>query len=75
MPRKTVEAVLREHRRGLLALHGVVGVARGSHQGKPCIVVYISEKTSDVIEHCPAILEEYDVVVEESGDFRALSAQ
>ena len=74
MPRKTVEVVLREHRRGLLALHGVVGVAIGSRQGKPCIVVYISEKTSDVLEHYPAILEGYDVIVEESGEFHAASA-
>ena len=71
MPQKTIESVLKEHRRKLLALHGVVGVAIGSHKGKPCIVVYISEKTSDVLKHCPAVLEGYEVVVEESGDFFA----
>jgi len=73
MPRKTIETALREHRRRLLALQGAVGVAIGSHKGKPCIVVYISKKTSDVLERCPAILEGYVVVVEESGDFCAFN--
>ena len=75
MPRKTIETVLKEHRQRLLSLHGVVGVAIGSQQeGEPCIVVYISEKTSDVLGRCPAVLEGYDVVVEESGDFYAFNA-
>ena len=53
---------------GLLALPGVVGVAEGSDQGQPCIVVYVAtEPGADVA----ASLAGYPVVVRLSGEIRA----
>lgn len=72
MTTKTIEEVLKEHTEELMSLPGVVGTAQGICNDKPCIKVYVVEKTPELDQKIPDILEGYPVVMEESGEIRAL---
>ncbi|WP_203415322.1 hypothetical protein [Candidatus Scalindua japonica] len=73
MTTKAIELVLKEHTDGLMSLPGVVGTAQSICNDKPCIKVYVVEKTPELDQKIPDILEGYPVVMEESGEIRALS--
>ncbi len=49
---------------------GVVGVGIGLCSGRPCVKVFVVEKTTAVVAAVPATLEGYDVLLEPTGDFR-----
>ena len=72
MAKETVEAALSKHAGDLLAVPGVVGVAQGLCDGRPCITVYVVEKTPGSAQKIPAALEGYPVVIEETGEIKAL---
>ncbi len=72
MPDEALRAVLARHAQTLAALPGVVGVAEGEADGRPCITVYVVEKTPGVERQIPTELEGWPVVVRESGEFRAI---
>jgi len=72
MPARTVEQVLKDHTNELMSLPGVVGTAQSLADGKPCIKVYVLKKTSEPERKIPDILEGYPVVVQETGEIRAL---
>ena len=72
MTGKTLEAVLKQHSDRLMALPGVVGVAIGECEGNPCIKVLVVEKTPQLVNEIPPTLEGYPVVIEETGEIRAL---
>ena len=70
MPVRPLEEVLRERTDSLMAMPGVVGVAEGLCDGRPCIKVFVAKKTADVLKAIPVSVEGYPVVVEETGEFR-----
>jgi len=72
MASKTIEKVLKEHTDELMSIPGVVGTAQGLCDGKPCIKVYVKKKTPELDQKIPSVLEGYPVIVEETGEFRAL---
>jgi hypothetical protein len=72
MAAKSIEAVLSQHAGGLLAVPGVVGVAQGLSDGHPCVTVYVVEKTPELAQKIPAALEGYPVVIEATGEIKAL---
>lgn len=72
MPEKTIQTVLREHTPGLMSLPTVVGTAQGECAGEPCIKVFVTKTTSDLLQQIPSVIEGYPVVVEETGEIRAL---
>ena len=69
---KTIEEVLSQHARDLLAVPGVVGVAQGQCGDRPCLRVYVTQKTPELEHKIPVHLEGYPVVIEETGEIRAL---
>jgi hypothetical protein len=69
---KAIEEVLKEHTEELMSLPGVVGTAQGLCNDKPCIKVYVIEKTPELAQKIPDIIEGYQVVIEETGEIRAL---
>lgn len=73
MANETIGSVLERHARWLASLPGVVGVAEGEADGRPCITVYVAEKTAGVVGQIPSEVEGWPVVVRESGEFRALT--
>ena len=72
MPGKTIQQVQEEHTDRLMSLPGVVGTAIGEADGKPCIKVFVNQKTTEIEKEVPDSLEGYPVVIEETGEFKAL---
>jgi hypothetical protein len=70
---RPIEEVLKAHTAVLMKLPGVVGTAQGLCEDKPCIKVYVIRKTPGLERQIPEILEGYRVVVEETGEIKALS--
>ena len=71
MQDKTIEAVLKEYTDRLMSLQGVVGTAQSECAGKPCIKVYVSKKTPDLLGQIPSDIEGFPVAIEETGEIRA----
>lgn len=67
-------AVLERHADDLLALPGVVGAAVGECDGRPCIRVMVASPGPDLAKRLPRELEGVKVVVEETGEIRALDS-
>lgn len=72
MTPKTIEQVLKEHTPELMAQPGVVGTAQSLCAGRPCIRVFVIRKTPGLQEKIPQELEGYPVMLEETGEIRAL---
>ncbi len=72
MAGKPIETVLKEHTDRLMSLPGVVGTAIGVCEGTPCIKVLVVKKTPQLVNEIPQTLEGYPVVIEETGEIRAL---
>ncbi len=70
---KMIELVLEKHKGRLMSIKGVVGVAIGKCEGKPCVKVYVVQKTQELLKQIPSSIEGYKVEVQESGEFRALN--
>ena len=73
MPNETMRSVLERHVQRIVSLPGVVGVSEGESDGRPCITVYVAERTAAVVGQIPSDLEGWPVVVRESGEFRGLT--
>jgi len=67
---KTIEEVVNLHARHLLAIPGVVGVAQGQLDHRPCLKVFVTKKTPELEQKIPAALEGYPVIIEETGEIR-----
>ena len=74
MPRRDINLVLRDHDDELLSIPGVVGVYVGVFEdGKtPCLKVMVIQKTPELEQRIPKILEGYPVLLDETGVIRPL---
>jgi hypothetical protein len=72
MPNKSLEEVLQEHTNSLMAMSGVVGTAQGLCDGEPCIRVFVTKKSDELMGQIPPQIEGYLVDVQETGEFRKL---
>jgi len=75
MPKRTIEQVQEEHTDEWMAIPGVEGTAIGLYKGKPCIRIFTSSKPKEVRAKIPSKVEGYPVIIEETGQFRALKQQ
>jgi len=65
--------VMDAHVNELMAIPGVVGVAVGAlDDGKPCIKVLVAKRTSEHRKRIPKEIEGYPVVIEVTGEIRAM---
>jgi hypothetical protein len=71
MQPKSIAEVLDDHVDQLMSIPGVSGVGIGDCSGRPCIKVFVVEKTPGVTGQIPARLNGYEVAIEETGEFRA----
>jgi hypothetical protein len=55
-----------------MAVPGVVGVAQGLLDGRACIRVFVVTDTPELRQRIPSALHGYPVVIEPSGEIRAL---
>jgi len=67
----TIPELLKERTGALMSIQGVVGTGQGLCEGKPCIKVYVVEKTPEVEKRIRRILEPYPYSIQESGSFRS----
>jgi hypothetical protein len=72
---RTIEGVLKKHTDRLMSLPGVVGTAQSLCEGKPCIRVYVVERTPELELKIPDALDGYPVEIEETGDIKALPGE
>jgi len=71
---KTIEEVLQEHTSVPMAIPGVIGTVQGLCGGKPCIRVFVEEKSDELLGQVPLEIEWYSVEVQETGEFRKLDS-
>ena len=69
---KTIAEAVSRHAPDLMALPGVVGVAQGECDNRPCLRVYVIEKTPELEQQIPSRLDGYPVVIDVTGEIRAL---
>jgi len=72
MQRKTIEEVLERYTKEWMSFRGVVGTAQGICDGRPCIKVYVTQRNPELETRIPDIIEGYQVVIEETGEIKAL---
>ena len=71
MPQRTIEEVLSDHTESLMSLPGVVATAQGDCSGRPCIRVFVTKATPQLLKRIPPNIEGYEVAVDETGEIRA----
>ncbi len=74
MAAKTIQEVLKEHTDEWMSIPGVVGTAIGESEGKPCIKILAVEKTKGLVNKIPSQVEGFPVVIQETGEIRALES-
>jgi hypothetical protein len=75
VPGPSIDAVVKRHTDRLMALPGVVGTGVGECQKRtPCVKVFVVKKTPELLSRVPTTLEGFPVVVEETGEIRALDS-
>ena len=72
MAAKTILEVLEEHSEEWMSIPGVVGVAIGELDGKPCIRILAAERTEEMATRIPSEVEGFPVVIMDTGELRAL---
>ena len=72
-PKRDINVVLAAHDKELLAIPGVVGVYVGTLEDRrtPCLRVMVARKTAES-RKVPQSIEGYPVVIEVTGEIRAL---
>lgn len=73
MVRMDIEAILERHAGDLMAIPGVVGTAIGLRDGQPCLKVLTTGNDPLLRARIPLRIEGYSVIVEETGEIRALN--
>ena len=71
MSERSIADVLKIHATELMALPGVVGVAQGELNGAPCVTVMVIEKTRELNDQIPKVLDGFPVKVSETGELKA----
>ncbi len=71
MAAPTIEEVLKQHTDEWMSIPGVVGTGIGECEGKPCIRIFVSKKTPELLKKIPSKLEGFVVDVQETGEIRA----
>ena len=72
MPTTPIHVVLERHVDALMQQPGVVGVAQGECDGKPCIKILVRAATPELRAALPEALDGYAVELMETGEIKAL---
>ena len=70
-PPANITQVLERHTDSLMTIPGVVGTAEGSCAGRPCILVFVRQATSEVRKAVPQQIDGFTVELRESGPIQA----
>jgi len=69
---RSIEEVLAEHTVEWMTIPGVVATAVSELDGQRCIKVLVAVRADELVPRLPAEVEGHPVVIEETGEFRAL---
>ena len=58
-----------------MSLCGVIGTALGERKGKLCITAFVAKMNPDLLKRIPSEIEGHPVVIQETGELRALDAR
>lgn len=72
IPKQMIEQVQAKYEDRWMSIPGVVGVGIGAANRKPVIKVLVVKKTIELEQKIPKEAEGYQVVIEETGEIRAL---
>ncbi len=72
---KTIEQVLEDRTDQWMAIPGVEGTAIGLFEGEPCIMILSSVAPQQLRSKIPETLNGYNIVIQQTGTFRALDSQ
>jgi hypothetical protein len=72
MPPRTIEEVLKAHTPELMSIPGVIGTAVAEDKGELCIKVLVVQQTPEVGRQIPSAIGGFRVIVQETGEIRAL---
>lgn len=72
VPDQTIQQVLEKYTDQWMKLPDVVGTGIGECDGKPCIKVFVARKSAKVEKAISAMADGYPVVIENTGEFKAL---
>lgn len=64
-----VHDVLERHKTELMTIPGVIGVAEGRCDGRPCIRIFVIKKATESESRIPSRIEGFPVSLEETGEF------
>ena len=73
MSKSNIKDAVKKHADKLMAIPGVIGVAEGESDGKPCVIVFVVDIHSELLKQLPRNIEGYLLKIEESGEFQACS--
>ena len=76
VPKRDINAVLRDHDKELMAIPNVVGVYVGAIAGtnEPCLKVMLKREPSKGDRQIPEQIEGYRVITEVTGEIRPLKS-
>ena len=69
---RTIAEALKDLTDRVMSIPGVVGTAEGLCEGRPCLKVFLTKKTPELLRQIPTVLDGYPVITEETEAFRAL---
>lgn len=72
MAQLTIEQAQKKHQDRIMKLPGVVGVGIGARNDTLVIKVLVVKRTANLEKKIPKTLEGYQVIIEETGEIRAL---
>ena len=74
MTASDISRIIKDQADHIMAVPGVVGIASGlTNDGTPCILVLVTKDTAELRKHIPEQLEGHPVIIDETGEIRALS--
>ena len=68
-----IASAIREHSDVLMSLPGVEGLGQALCDGEPCIRVFVTAATPQVIARIRVLLQGYTIEIEETGEFHAFN--
>lgn len=75
MQKDNIREVLTKHVAKLMDIPGVTGLAEGKLQDEPCITIFVTDDTPEILSRIPSNIEGYPVQVVGGGEFRALASR
>ena len=72
LPAMTITEVLKKYTDEWMEIPGVIGTGEGQADGKPAVLVFVEERSDTIDKKIPKTIEGHKVVIEVTGEIKAL---